>query len=158
MKLFKCLAAASAAVILLSSCSVLKGAASDATSTGSNTGSALVALYKILKATGNLDLSDLTNIINIGKVLIGANSLTNATDAFTSDFTSGLMNGSSQLINSANAGKVVNGLKALANIDTSALANAAAAAANGNAFSVNNSNAEVSSTISSLTSILKMLD
>jgi len=157
MKLFKCLAVASAAIILLSSCSILKGA-TDAATSGTSTGSALSTLYKILQATGNLDLSDLTTIINIGKVLLGANTLSNATQSFTDQFADGLISGSSSLINSANVGGIMNGLKALSSLDTSVLTQAATAAANGNAFQVNPSNAGVSSTVSSLTSILQLMN
>jgi len=158
MKLFKCLAVASAAVILLSSCSIIKSATADAMSTGSNTGSALSTLYKILKSTGTLDLSDLTTLINIGKVLLGANTLTDATQAFSDQFATGLISGSSSIINYSNVSGIMNGLKSLANIDTSVLTQAAAAAANGNAFQVNASNAGVASTVSSLTNILQLMN
>ena len=158
MKLFKCLAVASAAVILLSSCSIIKSATADAMSTGSNTGSALSTLYKILKSTGTLDLSDLTTLINIGKVLLGANTLTDATQAFSDQFATGLISGSSSIINNSNVSGIMNGLKSLANIDTSVLTQAAAAAANGNAFQVNASNAGVASTVSSLTNILQLMN
>ena len=158
MKLFKCLAVASAAVILLSSCSILKSTTADAASSGSNTGSALSTLYKILKGTGTLDLSDLTTIINIGKVLLGANSLTDASLDFSNQFANGLISGSSQLINKANVGGIMDGLKALGNLDTSVLTQAAAAATNGNSFQVNAANTGVASTVSSLTNILKLMD
>lgn len=158
MKLFKHIAAACATVVLLSSCSILNGTSStDATSTGSNTGSALSSLYKIILAGGNLDLSDLTTLINLGKVLMGANSLTNASNAFVDQFTSGLISGSSNLVNSSNASAVVNGLKSLASIDTSALASAAADAAAGKAFQVNSSTQSVSSTLSALNGIFNLL-
>jgi len=158
MKLFKCLAVASAAVILLSSCSVLQGSRNDAKSTGSNTGSALVSLYKILTGSGSLDLSDLTTLINIGKVLIGANSLTGATEAFSDQFASGLISGSSSLINSSNVNGIMDGLRALTKVDTSVLTQAATAAANGNAMQVNTANAGVASTVSSLTNILQLMN
>ena len=158
MKLFKCLAVASAAVILLSSCSIIKSATADAMSTGSNTGSALSTLYKILKSTGTLDLSDLTTLINIGKVLLGANTLTDATQAFSDQFATGLISGSSSIINNSNVSGIMNGLKSLANIDTSVLTQAAAAAANGNSFQVNTANAGVSATVDSLTSILQLMN
>ena len=158
MKLFKCLAVASAAVILLSSCSIIKSATADAMSTGSNTGSALSTLYKILKSTGTLDLSDLTTLINIGKVLLGANTLTDATQAFSDQFATGLISGSSSIINNSNVSGIMNGLKSLANIDTSVLIQAAAAAANGNSFQVNTANAGVSATVDSLTSILQLMN
>ena len=158
MKLFKCLAVASAAAILLSSCSILKGNSSDASSSGITTGSALAALYKIFKSTGTIDLSNLTNIINLGKILTGAGTLADATNSFTDQFVTGLINGSSNLVNNANAGSVVNALKALSNIDTSAITAAATAAANGTATQLSNSTAGVASTLSSLTNIFNLLN
>ena len=159
MKALKHIAAAFATVVLLSSCSILSGtsSSSDAASTGSSTGSALSALYKIIMAGGNLDLSDLGTLINLGKILIGANSLTNASNTFVDQFTSGLISGSSNLVNSSNASAVINGLKSLASIDTSALATAAANAAAGKSFQVNSSTPGVSSTLSSLNSIFNLL-
>ena len=158
MKLFKHIAAACATVVLLSSCSILNGtSSSDAASTGSNTGSALSSLYKIILAGGSLDLSDLSTLINLGKILIGANSLTNASNSFVDQFTSGLISGSSNLVNSSNASAVVNGLKSLASIDTSVLATAAADAAAGKSFQVSSSTPGVSSTMSSLNSIFNLL-
>ena len=158
MKVFKRLAAASAAVILLSSCSVIKSVTSDASSTGISTGSALATLYQIFRSTGSIDLSNLANIINIGKILTGASSLTDATSSFTDQFISGLMSGSSNLVNNSNANGVMNALKMLSNIDTSAITSAAAAAANGTATQLNNSMAGVASTMSTLTSIFDLLD
>lgn len=158
MKLFKCLAVASAAVILLSSCSILKGTTADAATSGTSTGSALSSLYRILQSTGNLDLSDLTTLINIGKVLLGANTLSNATQSFTDQFAGGLISGSSSLINNANVGGIMNGLKALSGLDTSVLTQAAAAAAEGKSFQVNAANAGVASTVSSLTNILQLMN
>ena len=158
MKLFKCLAVASAAVVLLSSSSILKQTASNALSSGTNTGSALSSLYKILKATGTLDLSDLTTLVNIGKILTGANAVADATSTFTGDFITGLIDGSANLVNNSNANTVVNALKGLAGIDTSTLAKAATAAAKGTATQVNSSAEDVASTLSSLTSILNLLN
>ena len=158
MKVFKRLAAASAAVILLSSCSVIKSVTSDASSTGISTGSALATLYQIFRSTGSIDLSNLANIINIGKILTGASSLTDATSSFTDQFISGLMSGSSNLVNNSNANGVMNALKMLSNIDTSAITSAAAAAANGTATQLNNSMTGVASTMSTLTSIFDLLD
>lgn len=126
MKLIKRIAAGCAALMLLSSCSVLSGLASSATSVGNSTGSALSAIFNVLKSTGGIDLSNLANIINIGQILTGANSLTNATAAYTNDFASGLINGSSNLVNAGNVSSVLTGLKSLANIDTSAFTKAAA--------------------------------
>ena len=92
----------------------------------------LSAIYNVLKAAGGIDLSNLTNIINIGKILTGAGALSNATQAFTDEFSQALINGSNNLVNSGNVAKVLSGLKALNNIDTSAFSESATKAyANG---------------------------
>ena len=154
MKLFKHIAAATAALMLLTSCSVLKSVASSALSAGSSTGTAISALYNIFKLTGGIDLSNLTNIINLGKILTGAN----ATTAYTDDFASGLISGSSNLVNADNVASVLSTLKALTNIDTSAITNAASSyAATGTATPVSASNAGASETVSALTSLFKTL-
>ena len=107
MKLFKRIAAAFVAISLLSSCSILGNLTQSASNTGNNTGSALAAIFNVLKTNGNIDLSDLMNVINIGKILTGANSLTNASQAYTSEFITGLMNGSGNLVNSSNVNAVM---------------------------------------------------
>ena len=158
MKLLKRIAAGCAALMLLSSCSVLSGLASSATSTGSNTGSAIAAIYNVLKASGGIDLSNLANIINIGKILTGANSLTNATAAYTNEFAAGLINGSSNLVNSGNVSSVLTSLKSLANIDTSAFTQAAATkgyASTTPALSTSDKN--VDATVKALTGLLGAL-
>ena len=78
MKLMKRIAVGLASLLLLTSCSILQKAAS-ASSLGGNTGTAISAIYNVLKAAGGIDLSNLTNIINIGKILTGAGSLSNGT-------------------------------------------------------------------------------
>ena len=157
MKALKHIAAGLAALMLLSSCSLLKNITSSASDTGSSTGSALAALYQIFKAAGGIDLSNLTNIINIGKILTGANSLVDATQEFTSDFASGLIEGSSKLVNSGNVDAVIAALKALNNVDTSNLTKAADAAAQGTAMALTSSTAGVTPTLNQLTNIFKVL-
>ena len=105
MKALKHLAAACAVLVLLTSCSALTRTATklaSATTIGNSTGSALSSIFSVLKSAGVIDLSNLTNIINLGRILTGAGTLANANNAFTNDFASGLINGSSNLINSAN--------------------------------------------------------
>ena len=155
MKALKHIAAGLAALMLLSSCSILKNVT--ASDSGSSTGSALAALYQIFKSTGALDLGNLTNIINIGKILTGANSLAAATQEYTNEFASGLIKGSSQLINDNNVQSVLTALKNLSKVDTSALTQAADAAAQGTVTQLNNSTAGVSATLSSLTNIFKAM-
>lgn len=156
MKPLKYIAAGLAALMLLSSCSVLKNLSSGS-KTGTSTGGALAALYQIFKATGALDLSNLTNIINIGKVLTGASTLTNATEAFASDFTNGLIEGSSQLINDNNVQKVMTALKSLSTVDATAIEEAAEKAAKGTATSLTSATEGVAPTLAQLTNIFKAI-
>ena len=156
MKPLKYIAAGLATLMLLSSCSVLKNLSSGS-KTGTSTGGALAALYQIFKSTGVLDLGNLTNIINIGKVLTGASTLTNATEAFASDFSAGLIEGSNQLINNSNVASVITALKSLSNVDTTALSQAAEQAAQGTVTALNNSTAGVAPTLAALNNIFKAL-
>lgn len=158
MRLLKYLTAAVISLSLLSSCSVIKNVAANALSTGTNTGSAISALYKVLRTAGSIDLSNVTNLINLGKILTGANSVTNANTSFLDQFTNGLISGSTGLITNSNASGVINGLRTLASLDTSAITRAAAAATAGTATTqITNSTPGVSATLSQLNSIFSLL-
>ena len=156
MKLMKRIAAGVASLLLLTSCSILQNAAS-ATSLGGNTGTAISAIYNVLKAAGGIDLSNLTNIINIGKILTGANSLTNASQAYTSEFITGLMNGSGNLVNSSNVNAVLGGLQALNNIDQSVFTGPAAKAYANGSRAVPTTDTGVAATMGALNSLLNTL-
>ena len=157
MKLFKRIAAAFVAISLLSSCSILSGLTQSATQQGNTTGSALAAIFNVLKTNGNIDLSDLMNVINIGKILTGANSLTNATQAYTDEFVTGLMNGSGNLVNSSNVNAVLGGLQALNNIDQSVFTGPAAKAYANGSRAVPTSDAGVKATMGALNNLLGVL-
>ena len=157
MKLFKRIAAAFVAISLLSSCSILSNLTQSATQQGNTTGSALAAIFNVLKTNGNIDLSDLMNVINIGKILTGANSLTNATQAYTDEFVTGLMNGSGNLVNSSNVAAVLTGLKALNNIDQSVFTGPAAKAYANGSRAVPTSDEGVKTTMNALNSLLNTL-
>ena len=157
MKLFKRIAAAFVAISLLSSCSILSNLTQSATQTGNSTGSALAAIFNVLKTNGNIDLSDLMNVINIGKILTGANSLTNASQAYTSEFVTGLMNGSGNLVNSSNVNAVLGGLQALNNIDQSVFTGPAAKAYANGSRAVPTTDTGVAATMGALNSLLNTL-
>ena len=157
MKLFKRIAAAFVALSLLSSCSILSNLTQSATQTGSNTGSALAAIFNVLKTNGTIDLSDLMNVINIGKILTGANSLTNATQDYTNEFITGLMNGSGNLVNSSNVAAVLGGLQALNNIDQSVFTGPAAKAYANGSRAVPTTDEGVAATMGALNSLLNTL-
>ncbi len=158
MNAFKRIVAACTAVLLVSSCSILQNVMSNGNNSGASTGSAIAGLYQILKATGSIDLSDLTNLINIGKILTGANTLANATTSYVDDFASGLIKGSNNLVNSSNLAKVLTGLQNLSNIDTSALSTAASFAAKGSDPEISTSTKGVSDSMAAITSFLAGLE
>ena len=159
MKIFKYLAAVVISVSLLSSCSVIKNvAAANPLSSGKYTGQAISALYKVLQSTGAIDLSSITNIINLGNILTGATSATKTNQSFLDTFTKNLISGSGNLVNNSNVSAVLSGLQALANMDTSAIAKAATTAAmTGKVPALSASDPGVSGTICQLTNILGLL-
>lgn len=157
MKILKRLTAAVAAIALLSSCSVLKNVATSATTLGSNTGSAITALYKVLSTVGAIDLSSVMNILNLGQILAGANSLTDATPSFVNQFTSGLISGSDNLINSNNVAGVIDALKALTSVDSTAIDKAVTAANSGTTPQLASSAVGVPQTLSCLDDIFALL-
>ena len=149
--------AAVAALSLLSSCSVLKSITTSPTSLGSNTGSAILALYQVLSQTGAIDLSSVMNVLNLGKILTGAGSLTDATPTFLNSFTTGLINGSENLINDSNVSGVIDGLKSLAGIDNAAIMKAVDAANSGTTPQLSSSAVGVAPTLSCLDGIFALL-
>ena len=159
MKILKYIAALVVSLSLLSSCSVIKNvAAANPLESGKYAGQAISALYQVLQKTGAIDLSNITNIINLGSILTGATSATKTNQSFLDTFTKNLISGSKNLVNSSNVGAVMGGLQQLANLDTSAIAKAATTAAmTGKVPALSTSDSSVSSTMNQLTSILGML-
>jgi len=152
----KRIAAGVASLLLLSSCSILQSVG-NATTAGTNTGSALSAIYQVLKAAGGIDLSNLTNIINIGKILTGAGALSNATQSFTDEFASALINGSNNLVNSGNVSKVISGLKALNNINTTAFSDTAVKSYTNGTQTIQKNDKDVNATVDAITKLLGAL-
>ena len=156
MKLFKRIVLGVSALLMVSSCSVLQGLG-NATTAGTNTGTALSAIYNVLKAAGGIDLSNLTNIINIGKILTGAGALSGATQSFTDEFASALIQGSNNLVNSGNVNKVISGLQALNNIDTSAFSDSAIKSYSNNTQQIQQNDKDVNATVDAITKLLGSL-
>ena len=156
-KFLKHFVAACALFAVLSSCGVLNQTASQGSSIGASTGTALTSIIKILKSTGVLDLSNLTNILNLGTILTGASSLQNASSDFTSQFANGLISGSSNMVNQSNVTAVMSALKSLANTDTSVLQKAVTAADSGKPSQLTSSTAGVPETLSVLNTICKLV-
>jgi len=157
MKMMKRIVAGVASLLIVCSCSVLQNVAASATSAGSSTGSAISAIYNVIKAAGGIDLSNLTNIINIGKILTGAGTLSNATQSFTNEFAAGLISGSNNLVNNSNVSKVITGLKALNNIDTSAFSDSATKSYANGTQQIQKNDANVNATVDAITSLLGSL-
>ena len=80
---------------------------------GNQSGVALKALYNQYKADGKLDLSNLSNVANIMNVAAQAQQIKNAEKGSVNytDFSKGLVEGSTGLISDVNADAVVDGLK-----------------------------------------------
>ena len=157
MKLFKRIVLGVSALLMVSSCSILSGVANSASSVGASTGSALSAIYSVIKAAGGIDLSNLTNIINIGKILTGANSLTNATQSFTDEFASALISNSNNLVNSSNVASVLAGLKSLNNLNTTAFSPAATKAYSNGTQQIQKNDNDVNATVDAITKLLGAL-
>lgn len=157
MKILKRLTAAVVAIALLSSCSVLKSVTTSASTLGSNTGAAISALYKVLSTVGAIDLSSVMNILNIGQILTGAHSLTDATPSFLNQFSSGLISGSDNQIDSGNVAGVIDALKALTSVDSTAIDKAVTAANSGTTPQLASSAVGVPQTLSCLDDIFALL-
>ena len=155
MKAIKRALAIVAALSLFTSCSLLGGLSSNnSSSTGSTTGSALATIFNVLKNTGSLDLGNLTNLINLGQILLGANSLTNATQAYTDQFAADLIKGSNNKVNKSNVSSVIAGLKNLASTDTSILQKSTQAAYTGSLVPVATSNKDVKANMDAVNAIM----
>ena len=157
MKLLKHVVAAVAALSLLTSCSVMQGVFANAGTAGNSTGNAIATIYNIFKNTGGIDLSNITTLINLGKILTGANALAGKADSYVEEFANGLYNGSADLVNEKNVGSVINALQKLANIDTSAISNAASSYTAGSAPAINDKSQSATQTISALTNLMRIL-
>ena len=158
MKAIKRTLAIVAALSLFTSCSLLGGLSSNnSSSTGSTTGSALATIFNVLKNTGSLDLGNLTNLINLGQILTGANSLVDASQSYTDQFAKDLIAGSNNMINNSNVSNVIAGLKNLAGTDTSALTKATSAAFAGNLVPVNSSDKNVKANLAAIDGIMKAM-
>lgn len=167
MKTLKQILAALVALSLFTSCGILGGAGTNtnagatttntSTSTGINTGSALASILSVLLNSGTIDLGNLTNLINLGQILLGANSLVDADQTYTQQFAAGLIQGSRNKINQSNVQTVMDGLKNLAGMDTSVLSKSTSAAFAGNLVPASTSNKDVKANMSAIEDILKVM-
>ena len=157
MKLFKRIVLGVSALLLVSSCSILQGVSNSASSVGASTGSALSAIYNVIKAAGGIDLSNLTNIINIAQILTGAGSLSNATQSFTDEFATALINNSNNLVNAGNIASVLTGLKSLNDLNTTAFSPSATKAYSNGTQQIQTNDKDVNATVNAITKLLGSL-
>lgn len=95
-----------------------------ATSEGQAAGVALKALYGQYKVDGKLDMSNLTNLMNLAALATSVQNLKGQTDktTFYKDFVKGLISGSNNLVNADNSTSIMSGLQNLVNnVDLSGL-------------------------------------
>ena len=157
MKLFKRIVLGVSALLLVSSCSILQGVSNSASSVGASTGSALSAIYNVIKAAGGIDLSNITNIINIAQILTGANSLTNATQSFTDEFATALINNSNNRVNTSKVASVLSGLKSLNDLNTTAFSPSATKAYSNGTQQIQKNDKDVNATVNAITKLLGSL-
>lgn len=166
MKL-KVFAAFAATIMLAASCGTLGSSASSASSkntVGSRIGAALAGLYTQYKTDGKIDLGNLANIINIAQILTDLKGATNTANGLlqNSEFLTGLISGSQNLVNQNNSGSIVNNLATLAGLDLSAFTKAANKAAAGSeqaaqqaVTQVSASPEQIAAAVTSLSNIFK---
>ena len=124
--------AAAAALMLATSCGILGGSSTTATPTsnGQASGAALRSLYTQYKADGKMDMTNISNIINLATLSQAVTELKDAGTVDKSDyikeFATGLILGSNNLVNQTNSTPVVSNLTNLANVNLSSVTNAAA--------------------------------
>lgn len=123
-----------AVCLMTVSCGILGiGAKSgSASASGQASGAALKSLYSQYKADGQIDVTNLSNIMMLSQLANGIQSLKGVDDksAFYTDFAAGLILGSDNLVTRQTANPVTNTLQTLANgTDLSAIAAAGVLAA-----------------------------
>ena len=161
---------------MTASCSILGIGAKNgsASVSGQASGAALKSLYSQYKTDGQIDVTNLSNIVMLSQLANGIQGLKGVDDksAFYTDFAAGLILGSDNLVTKQTANPVTSTLQTLASgTDLSTLAAAgvmAAVSQNDQAASAQNAASEavdmlsdakdeVSSTLSSLNTIFGLL-
>ena len=175
MKKISVIFAVLAMCMLTVSCGVLgMGGGNSGSANGQQSGAALKSLYSQYKNDGKVDLANLNNIISMAQLVNGIQGLGSVDDKskFYTDFASGLILGSNNLITQQTSNPVTSTLQTLAaGTDLTAIATAGLAAANQakqtqNAASSSNvantvqaiseTTAGVSNTLQSLSTIFNM--
>lgn len=128
---FKSFLVVAVACMFMSSCALLGmgGATASGSVNGQASGAALKSLYSQYKTDGKVDMGNLTNIMNIVALTNGIQGLKGLDDksSFYSDFATGLILGSQNLVTQQTAKPVTNTLGSLASTDLSGILSTAAA-------------------------------
>ena len=92
-------------------------------SLGQQSGVALAALNTQYKAAGKIDMSNMTNLLNVAVLANAAQPLKGQTDGSQvyKDFAKGLIVGSNELVSEATVGNVIAGVSALTGVDMKSL-------------------------------------
>ena len=131
----------------------------EATTNGKAAGAALKALYAQYKADGKIDMSNLTNIMNVATLANNVKGLKGQSNKgeFYKDFASGLVMGSGSLVNESNTSSVMDGLTNLVNnFDLSGLQDKATSAVTTAASKGSEAIENASAISESVTNILKL--
>lgn len=129
---------------------------SAATSNGKQAGAALKSLYTQYKTDGKMDMSNLTNIMNLATLANNVQGLKGQDNktAFYKDFASGLILGSGSLITQTNSTAVMTGLTDLvSNVDLSGLTTSATSATAKAATAVNAATSKAGTAVENATEI-----
>lgn len=137
MKSFKLIAAIGAAMMLFAPVNTVESQATPGkllsaltSSNGIEAGKALLGLFTQYKADGKLDFTNTANLSNLLKLVDSCKGLKGATsETNTTNFLSGLISGSKNLVNQNNGSSVLSALTSLANTDMSSLDKSVAASA-----------------------------
>ena len=133
MRKLSTILAVMALFVLTASCGVLGlGAAGNGSTNGQASGAALKSLYSQYKSDGKVDLANLNNVISMAQLVNGIQGLKGIDDKskFYSDFATGLILGSNNLVTQQTSNPVTNTLATLATgTDLTAIAAAGLAAA-----------------------------
>ena len=98
---------------------------------GQQSGVAIAALNEQYKAAGKVDMSNMTNLLNVAIVVNAAQTLKDQTEGsqYYKDFAKGLIVGSNELVSEATVGNVIAAVTAMTGVDVDALQNKGDAAA-----------------------------
>lgn len=124
---YRIIALITAFAMMFSSCGALapQAGTSNAAANGSTAGMALAALAtQYLANNSSLDLSKAQNVLNTVSLLNSLGVLKDGANQTVTDFTSGLISGSKNLVNQSNSSSIMNALTGLTNMDLGSATNA----------------------------------